>query len=451
MSVIFARKALVAESWVDDVRLEISGDRIRTVEPGSEAATGDLVVDRVVPGVPNAHSHAFQRALVGHTEFSGGATRDNFWSWRSQMYRLVEQMDPTLVEAIASQLYVEMVTAGYTSVAEFHYLHGASTGAPSDEMLDALRQAAHRAGIRLAYVPVYYERAGFDGSPPTRAQQRFVWPLDHYLDHCDRVTSQSEPLFSVGLGAHSLRAVSPDALYKIEQIARRDGVPMHIHVAEQTGEVEACEAHLGVRPVRWLLDHHDIDASWCLVHATHLDEQETVDLARSNAVVCLCPSTEGNLGDGLFPLSSFLGNDGRVAIGSDSHVTIDPFEELRWLEYGQRLISRTRNVAATRNGNTGSSLFTRALRGGAQALGFTGRGFSAGGPADLIVLDGANALLAGHSDRTIADALVFTGIGSAIDRVMVGGEWQVLGGVHRAAETTQRSYVDAVERLRRAS
>ncbi len=292
-----------------------------------------------------------------------------------------------------------------------------------------------------------YERAGFDGAAPEGGQRRFAMDIETFLAHQESAAGAADGRTAVGIGAHSLRAVSEPSLRRIVDRAVERSAPIHLHIAEQQREVDDCIAMHGRRPVRWLLDDFEVDRHWCLVHATHLDRGETDDLARSGAVVCLCPSTEANLGDGLFPLRSFLGGGGRIAIGSDSQVTIDPFEELRWLEYGQRLRSRSRNVTSFGEPQVGQELFRCALSGGAQASGQTADGLHPGAPADLVTLDDEDPMLVGHDPSTLLDALIFSGYRLPIERVMVHGDWRVMGGEHRDRAAAAKSFAAAMERL----
>lgn len=448
MTSLLARKALLADGWAEQVRLRVANGRIGSIETGATAAAGDTEVGIVIPGLTNAHSHAFQRALVGRTEERSPESRDNFWTWRSRMYALAGNIDAASLTAIARQAYVEMVSAGYTGVAEFHYLHReASASGPDEAMLRALMTAANDSGIRLTYVPVLYQRAGFDQPHPTAEQARFAMTPDEFEAHYRSAKKLAVGNFVVAVGAHSLRAVTADALHRVAALAEADGVPMHLHIAEQQGEIDQCLAAYGTRPVRWLTEHFDLDDRWCLVHATHLDDVEIDTLATSGAVVCLCPSTEGNLGDGFFPLRRYLEGGGRIAIGSDSHVSINPFEELRWLEYGQRLTSQSRNVAAIGNNHTGSSLFKQALLGGGRAGGQSGGGLATNSPADLVVLDDEDPMLLGHESETLLDALVFAGLPLPIERVMVSGTWQVVNGRHVNAEHARRDYARVIRQL----
>ncbi len=448
MNGIFARKALLQKGWADNVRLHISAGRIAGVAADSRPEPDDLHAGIVIPGLCNAHSHAFQRALSGRTEDRAPDGRDNFWTWRERMYELAGRIDAGNLRAIATQAYTEMLESGYTSVAEFHYLHRQPGSDDTDgTMLDALLEAARASGIRLCYVPVLYERAGFDKPGPEGHQALFAMTLDAFLDHHAAARDNASERIAIGIGAHSLRAVSAESLAAIAAVATKSGSPMHLHIAEQQREVDECSASTGKRPVRWLLDYHDVNEAWCLVHATHIDDREIEALAASGAVVCLCPSTEANLGDGLFPLHAFLTAGGRIAIGSDSHTSINPFEELRWLEYGQRLASQSRNVAALDQPHVGRELYARTLAGGAQAIGQASAGLVEGAAADLVVLYDEDAMLVGHDDASLLDALVFSGYRLPIERVMVHGEWCVIDGDHVSREPHRAAYAAAVRSI----
>ena len=450
MNTVFARKALLTGGWTNNVRLTVDRGRIAAVEAAGssgQAASDEIELGCVIPGLCNAHSHAFQRALAGHTEQRSPEGRDNFWSWRERMYELAGRISAAALTAIARQAYCEMLRSGYTSVAEFHYLHRDPVdGSNGDAMFDAIATAARESGIRLSYVPVHYERAGFEDPEPTARQASFAMTADEFLAHRARVAAQADDMITVGIGAHSLRAVSTESLTRIAEVAGAD-VPLHMHVAEQQREVEQCYSSYGRRPVRWLLENFDVGANWSLVHATHMDEEETVSLARSGAVAVLCPSTEANLGDGLFPLHNFLSAGGRIAIGSDSHISINPFEELRWLEYGQRLASQSRNVASLRDTHVGSELFQRALEGGALAAGQELAGIQVGAPADLVALYSDDPMLAGHDDDSRLDALVFSGYPLPVERVMVGGNWVVVDAVHVERERARDEFAATLDSI----
>lgn len=448
MTALFASKALLPDGWTDNVRLRIDRGCIREIERGAKASPNDAMAGCVVPGLCNAHSHAFQRALAGHTEQRSPAGRDSFWTWRERMYDLAGRVDATALTAIARQVYCEMLASGYTSVAEFHYLHR-DPQAPDrqDTMLQAIVRAATDSGIRLTYVPVLYERAGFDDPEPAVHQRSFAMNVDEFLAHHTRAVAYSGECISIAVGAHSLRAVSHESLAEIVRVAADQNVPMHLHIAEQQREVDQCMAAYGRRPVRWLLENFNVSERWCLVHATHIDFDETASLASSGAVVALCPSTEANLGDGLFPLHDYLKEGGRIAIGSDSHVSINPFEELRWLEYGQRLATQSRNIASLRDSHVGSELFSRVLEGGAMASGQSTVGLETGAPADLVVLSDDDPMLAGHDDESRLDALVFSGYPLPVERVMVNGDWRVVDAMHVDRDRARSEYAATIKTL----
>jgi formimidoylglutamate deiminase len=440
MGVLYARKALLRNGWASGVRLHHSGGRIRSIERDVSAGDADFEAGIVIPGLCNAHSHAFQRALVGRTERRSPEGKDNFWTWRSEMYRLASRVDPAIVEAIATQVYSEMLTAGYTSVAEFHYLHQTD--------IDGIISAAEATGIRLTLVPILYERAGFDKPEPDDAQKLFVRTFDEFVSAYQKAKSKVGDGNSVGVGLHSLRAVGEESVGRVAELAKTEQVPLHMHVAEHRAEVDQCLEHYGTRPARWLLDRCEIDGNWCLVHATHLENGELMDIAASGAVICLCPSTEANLGDGVFPLKQYLDNGGCIAVGSDSHVTVDPFEELRWLEYGQRLATQSRNASIFSGGHTGQTLFDLAAAGGARACGWHSGHLEPDAPADLIVLDDDDPVFLGHENDTLMDALVFSGYPVPIERVMVGGDWLIVDGRHVARDEIRVRYRRAMEALR---
>jgi formimidoylglutamate deiminase len=448
MTTVFAKKALLSSGWATDVRLAVSDGQISRIETDTSKASGDTAIGYIIPGLCNAHSHAFQRALAGHTEQRSPAGRDNFWTWRERMYELAGRVDANTLTAIARQVYCEMLSSGYTSVAEFHYLHRDPKNPEAvDTMFAAISTAAAESGIRLTYIPVHYERAGFDDPEPLPHQQSFALSIDDFMAHQARAAAMQSAAVTVGIGAHSLRAVSQESLQVIATAANDSFIPMHLHIAEQRREVEQCLAAYGRRPVRWLLENFEVARNWCLVHATHLDDEEIEAMAATGAVAGLCPSTEANLGDGLFPLHDYLTHGGRIAIGSDSHVSINPFEELRWLEYGQRLATRTRNIVSLRDSHVGSELFLRALEGGAAACGQGAAGIEVGAAADFVVLCDDDPMLAGHGDKSRLDALVFSGYPLPVERVMVNGEWCVVDAVHVQRDQAREAYCAAIADL----
>ena len=420
-----------ADGWQADAGLALDADGC--LQAPTDVA-GESIGQWVLPGMPNLHSHAFQRAMAGLAERKGRVD-DSFWSWRETMYAFAARIGPDELKAIAAQLYVEMLKAGYTRVCEFHYLHHQPDGTPyaqPEAMSLALIEAAREAGIGLTLLPVLYISGGFDGRALSARQRRFGHAVDEYLRLLESLRRQQGDGLRVGIALHSLRAVPEAALREVLSSEPAQSGPIHIHIAEQVGEVQDCLATRGARPVEWLFDHAPVDARWCLVHATHLTEAETAQLARSGAVAGLCPTTEANLGDGLFPLAAYQDAGGTLGIGSDSHISISPVEELRWLEYGQRLSTRHRNIAARHEGESvGETLWRAALRGGTQASGLPVGALQPGARADLIVLDDSSPLLAARDERAVLDSFLFAGNTPLVRDVMVGGRWQVRGFQHR--------------------
>lgn len=418
----------------------------------NRAPTGsapERIAGWVIPGMPNLHSHAFQRAMAGLTEHASG-NEDSFWTWRETMYRFLEQLGPDEVEAIAAEVYVEMLEAGYTSVGEFHYLHHAPDGRGYDnpvELAERVVAAARTAGLQLTLLPVLYSASGFDGAPPLPAQRRFANDPAWLLDAVERL--RKTPDLRVGVAPHSLRAAPPAQLADaVTALARLDATaPIHIHVAEQRAEVEACIQSRGARPVEWLCAHAPVDERWCLVHATHVNDSEVDAIARSGAVVGLCPTTEANLGDGTVPARVPLGT--RFGIGSDSHVSVAVAEELRLLEYAQRLAQEQRNLLACAAApSVGAFLYAAALDGGARALGQPVGRLAAGYRADLVVLDPDHPVLAGRPTEYVLDAYVFSSHGNPVRDVMVGGEWVVREGRHASRELVRNRYRRTMASLR---
>lgn len=404
----------------------------------------------VLPGMPNLHSHAFQRAMAGLAERRGPGD-DSFWTWRETMYGFAERIDPDTLQAIAAQLYVEMLKAGYTQVCEFHYLHHQPDGTPyaqPEAMSLALIEAAREAGIALTLLPVLYMSGGFDGRALSPRQRRFGHDVDGYMRLLATLRKYESNHVRVGVALHSLRAIPENAWRGvIEHEALKTG-PIHIHIAEQIGEVQDCLAKRGARPVEWLFEHAPVDSRWCLVHATHLTDKETAQLARSGAIAGLCPTTEANLGDGLFPLARYLEAGGRLGIGSDSHISISPIEELRWLEYGQRLSTRHRNVAARGPGDSvGETLWREALKGGTQAADLPVGALDAGKRADFMMLDQESPLLAARDQRSVMDSFLFAGNLSPVRNVMAGGKWVVRDFQHHDEARIAARYRMAVTRL----
>jgi formiminoglutamate deiminase len=446
---LWFRSLLLPDGWADGVRLVIVNGRIEGLMKDAPAETGDERHEIGLPGLPNLHSHAFQRGMAGLTE-RRGPTQDSFWTWREAMYRFVDHMGPEEVEAIAAQAFLEMLESGFTRVGEFHYVHHDPAGAPYAniaELATRIAAAAAETGIALTLLPVFYLHAGFGGLPAAPGQRRFVNDLDRYgrLIEASREAVSSLSGAVVGIAPHSLRAATPEEIAAILPLAA--GGPVHIHVAEQTKEVDDCLAWSGKRPVELLLDRLPVDGRWCLVHATHVTDAESGGIAARGAVVGLCPITEANLGDGLFPAQSFLERGGRFGIGSDSNVLIDAAEELRLLEYGQRLSLRTRNaLAQAATPSVGRSLFDTALAGGAQSLGAPS-GIAVGRPADLVSLKADdNALAHRHGDQWL-DAWIFAGGRRTVDCVWRAGAKLVTGGRHIHREAIGRRYRQALQKV----
>jgi formimidoylglutamate deiminase len=456
---LFAEHALLPDGWARDVRLAWDRDGVLVeVRPGSERAGAPRATGPVVPGMPNLHSHAFQRVFAGLTEHrsrdadASGAT-DSFWTWRDTMYRVALGVSPDQLEAIATQLYIEMLRAGYTSVCEFHYLHHDPNGAPygdAAEMSMRLAAAADRVGIGLTLLPVLYQDSGFGGRSARHDQRRFVARVDTLLAIIQRCAAYG---IRVGAAPHSLRAVAPAALTALLEGLRGidGGAPIHIHIAEQQAEVDDCIAWSGARPVQWLLHHAPVDERWCLVHATHMTPHESRRMAASGAVAGLCPSTEANLGDGVFDAPTFLDAGGRFGIGSDSHASVGVADELRLLEYSQRLVRQRRNVlASAAQPDVAERLWRMACDGGARAAGRPIGALAVGRRADFVVLDASGARAELAPAQTLASA-VFAHMGQPIARdVWVGGRPRIVDGAHALDASARDGFVAARAKLLKA-
>lgn len=430
MQVVHADHALLPTGWAKNVEVVVADGRIASVSPDQShpSASGERHAF-LLPAMANLHSHAFQRAMAGLTELRGSGN-DSFWSWRNVMYRFALTMTPDQVEAIAAQLYMEMLEAGFGRVGEFHYLHHDQDGREYGnigEMAERVCAAAAETGIAMTLLPVFYAHSGFGGQPPAEGQRRFVHSVESFgrlMEACQNIQVHL-PGMQLGIAPHSLRAATPYELQAILPLA--EGGPIHIHVAEQTKEVEDCLAWSGARPVDWLLGNAAVDQRWCLIHATHLTDREVTDLARSGAVAGLCPITEANLGDGIFRAQDFISAGGAIGVGSDSNILISLGEELRLLEYSQRLQNRSRNVIAVPEGSTGQKLFGLTLDGGNRALAGSSS-IAVGSPADLVSIDSEDH--SWLSEKTMLDHLIFAGAPKP-DCVWVGGVKQVSGGRHR--------------------
>ncbi len=430
---LFAADALTPRGWSRDVAIDVDADgTIVRVEENGPREGAQIVAGPLVPGMPNLHSHAFQRAIAGRTG-RASANGDSFWTWRQAMYAFVDRIDADAFEAIAAQAYVEMLKAGYTAVAEFHYVHHDPQGKPyanPAELAHRIVAAAEAAGIALTLLPVLYAHADFGGVPPAEGQRRFVHTIDSYaLVVAALAREAASARWTLGVAPHSLRAVTPTEIAAIVALAPR-GSPIHIHAAEQQKEVAACVTWSGARPVEWLLEHAGLDARWCVVHATHMTADETRRLAASGAVAGLAPTTEADLGDGTFAARLYLDARGAFGVGSDSNTCIDPFAELRQLEWSQRLSSQARNVLGTADIPVGQALYAAAARGGARALGRRAGAIDAGCRADLVVLDTNDPALAVQPVDAVLDAAIFGPCRSPVRDVMVGGRWMVRDGRH---------------------
>ena len=394
-----------------------------------------------LPGIANLHSHAFQRAMAGMAERQGDPN-DSFWTWRETMYGMAARFSPGLLHAVAAQLYVEMLEAGYTSVCEFHYLHHRPDGGFYDDraaMSQALIEAARDTGIRLTLLPVLYMTGGFDGRALSPRQSRFGHTVEDYLRLLDGLRAQEDDALKIGCALHSLRAVPEEAMRDVLAALPADS-RIHVHIAEQVAEVQECISVRGSRPVRWLLDHADVDARWTLVHATHLDENEVADIAASGATVAICTTTEGNLGDGLFPLRDYLDAGGRWGVGSDSHISVSPVEELRWLEYGQRLRAQRRNIASSvAMPSVGETLLHSVWQSAADSTGFDA--------VDHVVLDADAPSLIGATVADIADRWVFAGNRNVVRDVHVAGRQVVCDGLHPLRDGVLANYRNAISAL----
>jgi formimidoylglutamate deiminase len=452
---LFAPSALLPSGWMHDVAIDIDIDgAIASLTPQAVAGDAEVLRGPVLPAMPNAHSHAFQRALSGRTGAKALAHGDDFWSWRGAMYALVERVDPDAMEAIAAQAYVEMAKAGYAGVAEFHYLHNDADGRAYDdpsEMAWRIAAAANTAGVALTLLPVFYAHGNFGGAPLAGAQRRFANDVDSYARLVEALRGAKDRNgYVVGVAPHSLRAVAPEELRDVVQLA--GGAPVHIHAAEQSREVEDCQRSLRARPVEWLLAHAGVDSHWCIVHATHMSAIETERLGSSSAVAGLAPTTEADLGDGTFAAEAFMRAGGRIAVGSDSNTIVDPFAELRQLEWSQRIALERRNVLVQPPGERiGTALWRAAASGGGQALGRRTGTIEVGARADLVVLDTDDAALAELAPAEALDAAIFGPCRRPVRDVIVNGRWIVRDAHHPQERPVLARYRATLARLASAA
>lgn len=452
MPAFFAERALLPGGWAENVRLEVSADGLlSSVQANADRQGAERVSGPLLPGMPNLHSHAFQRAMAGLAEVAGNPS-DSFWTWRDLMYRLVGKISAPQVGVIARQLYIEMLKGGFTSVAEFHYVHQDTNGKPyadPAELALQVSQAATSAGIGLTLLPVLYSHSGFGGQAPNEGQHRFIHSTESYLDLQARLRPviAAQAAQNLGLCFHSLRAVTPQQIGEVLAASDRQ-CPVHIHIAEQQKEVDDCLSWSGRRPLQWLYENVPVDQRWCLVHATHAEPDEVALMAQSGSVAGLCLTTEANLGDGIFPAVDYIAQGGRWGIGSDSHVSVSVVEELRWLEYGQRLRDQRRNrLYRSDQPMVGRTLFDAALSGGAQALGQSIGRLEVGQRADWVVLDGSDPYLATASGDAILNRWLFAGGDRQVRDVLVNGRWVVREGRHAAEEESSRAFAQVLKEL----
>ncbi|MBY8824574.1 formimidoylglutamate deiminase [Sphingomonas colocasiae] len=447
MKTLWFETALLPTGWMERVRVTMAGGVIATVAQADPKPSDERHAIGI-PGLCNVHSHGFQRGMAGLSEHRGtGRADDNFWSWREVMYRFLDRLAPDDVEAITALAFAEMLEGGYTRVGEFHYLHNDPDGAryaDPAEMAARIVAASDATGIGLTLLPVFYAHSDFGGLPPKPGQRRFLSDLDGFAALLDASAKLLGGDALCGIAPHSLRAVTGEELAAL--LAMSPAGPVHIHAAEQTGEVEASIAFSGARPVEWLLANADVDSRWCLVHATHLTDAETDGLAASGAVAGLCPVTEANLGDGIFPAMRYLAAGGRIGTGTDSNILIGAADELRAIEYSQRLAHRGRNMLAEERRSTGRRLFDSALEGGARALGVVG-GIRPGASADIVSLSTSHVSLADRKGDALLDSWIFSGRAGAIDCVWRAGRRQVVGGRHVASGAIAARYRKTLARI----
>jgi len=457
INTLWSASALLPGGWAEsvEIRLDELGN-ITGVTTATPYMQGERI-DVLIPGIANVHSHAHQRAMAGLGERAGplaGESPDSFWTWRKVMYHYLERIGPQHLFHISAQLYLEMLKAGYTSVGEFQYLHHDIDGQPYDDRAEMSLQCMHAAasvGLGFTALPVLYRYGGFGEAEPLPGQKRFLNDGDDFVRLVESLqdASSNDANTSVGIAPHSLRAISQPLLTEvIDSCGPGKLAAIHIHIAEQTKEVDDCLAWSQQRPVEWLFNHFEVNQDWCLVHATHMSDTETAMMAKSGAVAGLCPTTEANLGDGIFNAVDYFKADGRWAIGSDSHISIDPVEELRWLEYGQRLSTRNRNLlVSAQNLNTGRNLLEGVLNGGAQACGRKIGRIETGYRADFVALNSQQPRLYGRIQDDLIDSWIFSGNTNLVESVFVGGKKIIDQGHHPDEETIARNFRQTLDEL----
>ena len=449
---LFAERILLSNGWHTEQTLTIEHGVITAIDAGHFDDAEKVGV--VIPGMVNCHSHAFQRAFAGFSE-QGSEGKDSFWTWRSIMYKFIDQLTVKDAQTIATQLYIEMLKMGYTRVAEFHYLHHEINGdnhTELAEMASAIFNASQQSGIGLTLLPVLYRFSGFGPLPANEGQKRFINSVEQFnqlVSDCFTLSTAYENT-NVGIAPHSLRAVDKSSLDQaVKHVRSLDNkAPVHIHIAEQQKEVDDCLAHYGQRPVEWLLNNAELDEQWCLIHATHINEQERQGIVASKAIAGICPTTEANLGDGIFPTTEFLAEKGTIAIGSDSHISVNPIEELRWLEYAQRLIKQQRAILATENeASVGRNLWQQAALGGAQSTNSNTGELAIGKQADLLVLNAKKIALFAHDDQYLLDSMIFASQQNIIQDVMVNGHWVIKAGAHLLEKKSEQDFSQLLANL----
>lgn len=447
-----ARHLLTTDGWMQDATLTVKDGRLAAITDG--IASGAETHDCIISGMPDVHSHAFQRAMAGLTERRSTNSNDSFWTWREWMYKFLDRITPEDNLNITRWLYIELLKAGYTRIGEFHYLHHDANGqhyATPAEMSHTILQASAETGIHLTLLPVHYATSDFGGKPPVPGQRRFIHSTDDFLKLVENLRAPCANQNAIlGIAPHSLRAVSEDMLKDVLAALPSLGLsdaPKHIHAAEQVKEVEASLAHSGKRPVEWLLENAPIDKTWCFIHSTHLSEAETDALAASGAVAGLCPTTEGNLGDGIFNGARFFDQNGHFGIGTDSHIMVSPAEELRLFEYSQRLSHKGRALLVEDGKSCGRTLWEKAVLGGNRAMGTHEAGLAVGATADFLTLDLSYPLFAGKSGDAILDTAIFGMPTLPVKDVYVAGKAVVVDGHHPLEAQAARDFARTLARL----
>jgi len=459
MNKYYAKNILLSDGWAKDKTISIEGGIITEISSGKETDAKELS-GAVIPGMINCHSHAFQRAFAGFSE-QGSEGKDSFWTWRKIMYKFLAQLSSEDAQIIAQQLYIEMLKMGYTRVAEFHYLHHNIDGSEYSidgngnnlaTMAHAIFMAAKNSGIGLTLLPVLYQYSGFGQQAPNEGQKRFInsnAQFNQLVGECFEL-SKGYSNTNIGIAPHSLRAVDKETIIQaVDYVRSLDSkAPIHIHIAEQQQEVTDCVAHYSKRPVQWLLDNIKLDEHWCLIHATHINEQEQQGIVASKAIAGICPTTEANLGDGIFPTTEFLTLNGTFAIGSDSHISVNPIEELRWLEYAQRLTKQQRAILASSEiSSVGQNLWQKAATGGAQSTNSNTGTLSVGKQADLLVLDQKQTSLFANQNEHLLDSVIFASQKKTIKDVMVNGVWVIQNGEHAQEQNSADNFAKLLTRL----